>query len=171
MMDDLGDAFDWADTAVSAAVSTAASVVSTPAATAAHAASAPAAVNNVAAQNVVAAHPATTEDGVEIIWNGPRVLPSLANATADRAAADSAGLEADQGDVLGDAGSSNTRAATPAASSPPAWLNSAIADAQSVQQATQSGTVAEKVEAQPWMTEAMLDALSKYETLARQRNR
>jgi hypothetical protein len=52
----------------------------------------------------------------------------------------------------------------------PAWLEAAIADAQSVQSAAQLGAATQKIDAQPWITDAMLEALGKYETLARQRS-
>lgn len=81
-----------------------------------------------------AANPTATDGGEEIIWNGPRVLPSLARAPAVR----SGSLEPAQ-----------TSTADPLLDAQPAWLKAAIADAQSVQGAAQTGKAAQKVEAQP----------------------
>lgn len=122
---------------------------------------------------------ATANDGVEIIWSGPRVLPSLASAAAVRGGAtgaragdpaveiSDAGASASDG---GPFGPSKTSTAAPNLGARPPWLEAAIADAQSVQGAAQSGQTAQKVQGQPWVTDAMLDALSKYEIMARERN-
>lgn len=96
---------------------------------------------------------AAAGDGVEIIWNSPRVLPSLARASS------------------APAGAAQSDAAKPHADSPPAWLGAAIADAQSVHSAAQLGKATQKVDAQPWIADAMIQALDKYEALSRQRGR
>lgn len=151
----------------------------------------------------------TAEDGVAIIWNGPRVLPSLARSTAaveispasdaelvNLAAADdgaeiiwnSAQALASQasGVVVQTGPADDTTpdfsgagapvresaiATSPNLSARPAWLKAAIADARSIQSTTQLGKAAQKVVAQPWITEAMLEALVKYEKLALERKR
>lgn len=121
--------------------------------------------------------------GGEIIWNGPRILPSLTRApavqssTASDTAVEVSIVEAPAtvGAPVkrsgGPAGPATTGAARPAPGARPAWLGAAIADAQSVQDAVQFGRATLKVEAQPWITDAMIEALDKYETLARERNR
>lgn len=130
-----------------------------------------------------AASMATAGDGVEIIWNGPRVLPSLARAPAVQSgpatntAAGVSVVEAPANVVApgkrndGPVEPANTGSTGPALAGRPAWLGAAITDAQSVQDASQLGRATLKVEAQPWITDAMLDALNKYETLTRERNR
>lgn len=120
-----------------------------------------------------AASLATASDGVEIVWNGPRVLPSLTRAPATQS--NSAGNTTAEASVAGtpasDAPPANTGAIRPAPGARPAWLGAAITDAQSIQEATQLGRATQRVEGQPWVTDAMIDALNKYETLARERNR
>ncbi|MCZ6862503.1 MAG: hypothetical protein O7I42_19895, partial [Alphaproteobacteria bacterium] len=124
------------------------------------------------------------EDGVAIIWNGPRVLPSLARLTAATqggTASDSAihvatasGRASDVVPVNRDGGPAkpiSTGTAAPKPGARPVWLEAAIADARSIQSTTQRGKAAQKVVAQPWITEAMLEALVKYEKLALERKR
>lgn len=114
-----------------------------------------------------------------IIWNGPRVLPSLASATVDTAggAAQTAIGATAQKPVAPPAGAQAASGAQPErgqtqmAERQPAWLNAAIADAQAVESATQEGKARQKVEAQPWITEAMLEGLRKYQALAVERSR
>ncbi len=126
---------------------------------------------------------ATAGGGGEIIWNGPRVLPSLTRAPAIQSGAASdtavevsvveapATVGASAKPSGGPVGPATTGAARPALGARPAWLGAAITDAQSVQDAVQFGRATLKVEAQPWITDAMIEALDKYETLARERNR
>lgn len=120
-----------------------------------------------------AASSATAGGGVEIIWNGPRVLPSLTRAPAIQSS--SASGTADEVSVADaparDAALANTGAIRPAPGARPGWIGTAITDAQSVQDAAQLGRAAQKVQGQPWVSDAMIDALNKYETLARGRNR
>ena len=71
----------------------------------------------------------------------------------------------------GPVGPTEVKAGAPNSSARPAWLAAAIADAQSVQNAAQLGKAVQKMEAQPWITEAMLEALSKYQKLSVERNR
>ena len=140
----------------------------------------PAAADTAIEPHVVA-NLAAADGGVEIIWNGPRVLPSLARSTAIQiGAAGDAVLNGSDVSASAAAAVLLTREdvanvpLTAVANKPgarPAWLEAAIADAQSVQNATQLGTATQKVDAQPWITDAMLEALGKYETLARERNR
>ncbi len=99
-----------------------------------------------------AASLAVADDGSAIIWNGPRVLPSLARTAP----------------VPRDAAAADTP--PPDVAAQPAWLGAAISDAQAVQDAAQLGQAAQKVDGQPWVSEAMLDALNKYEAMARARN-
>jgi hypothetical protein len=126
---------------------------------------------------------ATAGSGGEIIWNGPRVLPSLTRVPAVQSgtASDTA-IEVSVAEAPatvgapvkrsgGPVGPATTGAARPALGARPAWLGAAITDAQSVQDAVQFGRATLKVEAQPWITDAMIEALNKYETLARERNR
>lgn len=120
-----------------------------------------------------AASLATAGDGVEIIWNGPRVLPSLTRAPAIQSSS-TGNTTADvsvAGAPAADAPPANTGAIRPAPGARPAWLGAAITDAQSIQEAAQLGRATQRVEGQPWVTDAMIDALNKYETLARERNR
>jgi hypothetical protein len=126
---------------------------------------------------------AAADSGVEIIWNGPRVLPSLARSEAVQvgAAGDAvlsgSGSETSASDIAplthhgGPIAPSATEATSPRLAARPAWLEAAIADAQLVHGAAQQGKAAQKVDAQPWVTDAMLEALGKYETMARERNR
>ncbi len=143
----------------------------TPAAPAPAVIAAPSPVTPPAPQ--AAANLATAGGGVEIIWNGPRVLPSLARAPASQSnsasgsAAEVSAVEA----PASDAAASNTGAIKPAPGTRPAWLGAAITDAQTVREAAQLGRAAQKVEGQPWVSNAMIDALDKYETLTRERNR
>ena len=120
-------------------------------------AAAPAADPRAGGVQLAAATPQAADNGSDIIWNGPRVLPSLASATAP----------------VTDTAPPATQSAPPqiSANQPPAWLAAAIADAETVQEAAQQGATSRKVDAQPWITDAMLEALSKYESLARERNR
>ena len=130
-----------------------------------------------------AASLAAADGGGDIIWNGPRVLPSLARAPtaqggmAGETAAETSAIDGPASDVAlaNRVGARAQAADTGAAGQPPgarpAWLGAAITDAQSVQEAAQLGKAAQKVEGQPWITDAMLEALTKYETLARERNR
>lgn len=129
-----------------------------------------------------AANLAAAGAGAEIIWNSPRVLPSLARAeaaqisAADNTTVDLANVDAPVGDIVPVAFNDRPLALTsPGAAAPqpgprPAWLEAAITDAQTVHNATQNGKATQKVAAQPWVTDAMLDALGKYETLARERS-
>ncbi|NNE85595.1 MAG: hypothetical protein HKN28_16650 [Alphaproteobacteria bacterium] len=130
---------------------------------------------------------ATQIAGPDIIWNGPRVLPSLARATPtltdaagpDRSAPDrsvimSSAQPAPQPMPVSNTPPANIGAApsTPAAQAArPAWLDAAIADAQAVQGTAQNGKAPQKVEGQPWITDAMLDALGKYREMNLERNR
>lgn len=121
---------------------------------------------------------ATQGAGPDIIWNGPRVLPSLARATPilpDATSPDrSVSVSSAQPAPLGDTPLANTGAAPSTPTPPaarPAWLDAAIADAQAVQGTAQSGKAPQKVEGQPWITDAMLDALGKYRELNLERNR
>ena len=111
--------------------------------------------------------------GTEIIWNGPRVLPSLSRAPAiqSNAASGSAAEVSAVEAPASDATAANTGAIRPAPGARPAWLGAAITDAQTVQEAAQLGRATQKVEGQPWVSNAMIDALNKYETLTRERNR
>lgn len=95
-----------------------------------------------------AQHPPAATDGAAIVWNAPRILPSLARATP----------------------SQPEPVTTASAPSEPAWMGAAIADAQAVQEATQQGHATQRVVGQPWVSDAMLDALDKYEALSRARN-
>ena len=121
------------------------------------------------ASDAVLSNLAAADDGAEIIWNGPRVLPSPALAAvvqaspADGTAPDNSGA--------GTPVSESAIDTSPNLSARPAWLKAAIADAQMVQNAAQLGRSARKVEVQPWITDAMLEALNKYQALARDRNR
>jgi len=124
-----------------------------------------------------------TAGGVEIVWNGPRVLPSLARApaaqssTASDTAVEVSVVESPAEEVApvkrddGPIEPAIAGAARPALGARPAWLGAAITDAQSIEDAAQLGKTALKVEGQPWITDAMMDALNKYEILARERNR
>ncbi len=141
----------------------------------------------VAPKAVAAVTSAPLNSATEIIWNGPRVLPSLARATPaqsnagpdrsvevsslDSPNASIPETQAKSPNSNGEPRPNKDSAVTPNSSVPPAWLETAIADAQTVQGASQLGKPASKVEAQPWISEAMLDALGKYEALARERNR
>jgi len=120
-----------------------------------------------------AASMATAGDGVEIVWNGPRVLPSLTRApAASSSAAGGTAVEVSVVDTPArEAGTAVTGAAKPAPDARPAWLGAAITDAQSVRDAAQLGKAVQKIQGQPWVSDAMIDALNKYETLARERNR
>ncbi|MCZ6838566.1 MAG: hypothetical protein O7G13_04760 [Alphaproteobacteria bacterium] len=168
-----------------------------------------AAVEIIPASNAALANLAVADDGAEIVWNAPRVLPSRARSTAaveispasdtalaNLAAADdgaeimwnSARALASQarGVVVQSGSADDTTPDFSGAGAPvsetaidtslnlsarPAWLKAAIADAQMVQSTAQLGKAAQKVEAQPWITEAMLEALAKYEKLALERSR
>ena len=145
-------------------------------------AAAPAATARPTAQ-LTAANLATADDGAAIIWNGPRVLPSLARTAtvaappAEISALDVSAPGAPANAIPASTGVSSPNAAArvstgaPDLSSRPAWLEAAIADAQSVQNAAQLGKAEQKVVAQPWITEAMLEALNKYQKLSVERNR
>lgn len=128
------------------------------------------------AANTAVASEAPASDASDIVWNGPRILPSLAQIAREREvnvsevsllAPKAAPIKADGGLIKPKAASADARNLP----TPPAWLEAAITDAKSVQNATQLGENAGKVEAQPWITEAMLDALGKYEALALERNK
>ncbi len=124
---------------------------------------------------------AAADGPVDIIWNGPRVLPSLARSGAVQVGAagdvvlDGSDGRPTGGDIAGVA--HQLGSVTPPSAQPttppvrPAWLEAAIADAQLVHDATQLGDAAQQIDAQPWITDAMLEALGKYETLARERER
>jgi hypothetical protein len=128
---------------------------------------------------------ATVNSGSEINWNGPRKLPSLARATdviQGSATNDTAhNLPTAVSTQTGNTSPVVTAGRAAAASAPsagalnpvarPAWLDAAIADAKSVQGAAQNGRAAQKVEGQPWISDAMLEALGKYQTLQLERNR
>lgn len=118
---------------------------------------------------------ATQGAGPDIIWNGPRVLPSLARATPilpDAAGPDrSVSVSSAPPTPLSNTPPTNIGAAPPPPAARPAWLDAAIADAQAVQGTAQSGKAPQKVEGQPWITDAMLDALGKYRELNLERNR
>ena len=144
---------------------------------------APATATVAPTAQLVASNLAAADNGAEIIWNGPRVLPSLAHAAAVQVRpVEVSALEASDADTStnaivaatrdnGTAGPTGVKAVAPNSSARPAWLAAAIADAQSVQNAAQLGKAVQKVEAQPWITEAMLEALSKYQKLSVERNR
>ncbi len=144
---------------------------------------APASQAAAAAPEPQATYLAAADSGVEIIWNGPRVLPSLARSEPVQVGAagdtvlngsDAATSASNIAPVVqhgGPIAPPDTKAAAPSLAARPAWLEAAIADAQSVHGPTQLGKAAHKVDAQPWITDAMLEALGKYETLARERNR
>jgi hypothetical protein len=125
------------------------------------AAATPTAATQAAAQ--VAAQDAVPD----IIWNGPRVLPSLARATPTPP--DAAGP--DRSVKLSSTPPADIGASPSTPGARPAWLDAAIADAQAVQGTAQSGKPPQKVEGQPWITDAMLDALGKYRELNLERNR
>ena len=133
----------------------------------------------------VATNLSAADGGVEIIWNGPRVVPSLARSTAaiqgatanDTALGFSSAARAPASDTspteraARPAGPDYTSIAAPNLAARPVWLDAAIADAQSVQNTKQDGKAAQKVAARPWLTEAMLEALGKYQRLTLERNR
>jgi hypothetical protein len=135
---------------------------------------APLTVPNTATTNT-ATQVATRDTGPDIIWNGPRVLPSLARATPilpDAAGTDrSVNVSSAQPAPVGETPLANTGAALSTPAARPAWLDAAIADAQAVQGTAQNGKAPQKVEGQPWITDAMLDALGKYREMNLERNR
>jgi hypothetical protein len=94
---------------------------------------------------------ATRDTGPDIIWNGP-ILPDAAGT--DR----SVNVSSAQPAPVGDTPLANTGAALSTPAARPAWLDAAIADAQAVQGTAQNGKAPQKVEGQPWITDAMLDA-------------
>ncbi|MEP4378107.1 MAG: hypothetical protein ABJ363_03830 [Alphaproteobacteria bacterium] len=53
---------------------------------------------------------------------------------------------------------------------PANWVNEALRDAESMNEALQNGAAPEAGTAKPWVGNAMLDALNKYEALTRARN-
>ncbi|NKB49323.1 MAG: hypothetical protein GKS02_08150 [Alphaproteobacteria bacterium] len=137
--------------------------------------------------------------GPDIIWNGPRILPSLARSTAtppsaapiDRSVNISAaqpapismsdGSPAERADLPAalpatsptglSTGSNKPDAAGANPAARPAWLDAAIADAQAVQGTAQKGAAPQKVDGQPWISDAMLEALGKYREMNLERNR
>lgn len=138
-----------------------------------------------AAAPQVAANSATANGDAEIIWHGPRTLPSLARSTdviQGGASNDTAhNLPTAVGTQTGNVSPVET-AGRPAALSTvgdaalnavarPAWLDAAIADAKSIQGTAQNGKAPQKVEGQPWISDAMLEALGKYQALTLERNR
>lgn len=133
----------------------------------------PAAATQAAAQ--AAAQMATLGSGPDIIWNGPRVLPSLARATPilpDATGPDrSVNASSAPSTPIINTPPTNIGAVSSGPAARPAWLDAAIADAQAVQGTAQSGKASQKVEGQPWTTDAMLEALEKYRELNLERNR
>ena len=133
----------------------------------------------------VAVAAATANGDAEIIWNGARQLPSLARATdviPGNAANDTAhnlptAVATQTGNTRPAATAGRPEAASlssAAALNPearPAWLAAAITDAQSVQSSAQLGKAPQKVAGQPWISDAMLEALGKYQALSLERNR
>jgi hypothetical protein len=126
-----------------------------------------------------------SDNGAAIIWNGPRVLPSLARsakATQGGASSDTAinapsTVGVQNSEIVpvetavpqAEPGKPSAVGLSPAAR--PAWLDAAITDAQSVQNSAQLGKAPQKVTGQPWVTDAMLEALGKYQALQLERNR
>jgi hypothetical protein len=104
---------------------------------------------------------AAREAPADIVFPGPRVVPSLAGAKP----------------MPQHAAASPAAAATPAPAVPAdaagpdgaGWIAAAFADARNVTRALQSGDTSVGPTAQPWVARAKLDALDKYETLVRSR--
>lgn len=123
--------------------------------------------------------PALVSD--DIVWTGPRVVPSLARSdlsAENQKVEASHDAEAGTTTHLGKAattelaGSQDGAPGHALAAPPrPAWMAEAIEVAQQVQAARTTGTAppAASDTAQPWMANAMLEALNKYEALARDR--
>jgi len=131
------------------------------------------------ADNVASA--ATSEQASDIVWNGPRVVPALARGEplqADPPAAIPTGETADAGPVNAgpvnagpaNAGPANAGPANAGTADNPPWLQAAIADATALHRATEAGSAPPPPTAQPWVADAMLEALAKYEEMARERN-
>jgi len=118
----------------------------------------------------------------EIAWSGPRVLPSLArreNTTplqmvnkslpAGNTTTTSADTAPTAEPVDGDATSTVQLAATGPDTAKPDWMADALLAAKQAQAARSKGNEPE-LPAQPWATNAMMQALEKYEALSRPRN-
>ena len=149
----------------------------------------PGLVNSLAAETApqpplaVATNVAVTDNAADIIWNGPRVLPSLAHTTATAPSSETTEPSLDVADANprpvdfaraergGPDARPNTASVTSNLAARPVWLDAAIADAQSVQDTAQLGQAPPKVEGQPWITDAILGALGKYQALTLERNR
>ncbi len=117
-----------------------------------------------------------------IVMSGPPALASLKAAPREAAKAPSplTPPPAPQKTALVDQAVNSDAAATPADADaaeteaflralPANWVNEALRDAATVNQAVQNGDAPALGEAKPWVGNAILDALSKYEAMTRAR--
>ncbi|MDH3739370.1 MAG: hypothetical protein OER92_09255, partial [Alphaproteobacteria bacterium] len=131
----------------------------------------------------IATNADAAEQGASIVWNGPRVLPSLARSTTNVQRSSAADIPLDNSAPNAPDGAIDALAGVSAVAKPksdssgnpdqaarPAWLDAAIEDAKSVQGTAQLGQAAPKVGGQPWISEAMLEALEKYQEMTVNRN-
>lgn len=106
---------------------------------------------------IVSAQTATRSD---IVWNGPRVIVP----TARPQAAPAMGVSDTQ-----TGGDSKLVNLAPGSSPKPEWLDKAVVDARAAQAATRNGETPLPVTGDAWVSHAMMQALDKYEALARAR--
>ncbi len=118
----------------------------------------------------------------EIVWSGPRVLPSLVrqeiaapvqmvNKSLPAQTPATTGQEAalTSSSAQDDANGAVQLASNGGDGARPAWMEDAILAAKQAQ-AARNGTGEPEVKEQPWATNAMMQALEKYEAMTRLRN-
>ncbi|MBO6784419.1 MAG: hypothetical protein JJ899_14285, partial [Alphaproteobacteria bacterium] len=137
-------------------------------------------------QMISTAEAATSDPGMgDIVWSGPRVVPSLARAdyTTEKQGVTEA-LASSRVNTTKEYGQPTTDDPTTAVddaaeavaaganTARPAWMAEAIEVAQQIEAARASGTQAPDPlrTSTPWMANAMLEALDKYEAMARDRS-
>ncbi|MHA1567224.1 MAG: hypothetical protein ACTSX7_18085 [Alphaproteobacteria bacterium] len=115
-----------------------------------------------------------------IIWNGVRQLPQLsplAGPAASKVSSSTTPLGAQETNanaaIASTQGTPNRKTVQPAASAnvSAAWLTTALTQAETLETANARGDTSIRVEPQPWIADAMMQALDQYESLAKQRQR
>lgn len=106
-----------------------------------------------------------------IIWNGVRQLPVPQSSTQSGAAPPARPApELTAQSAMAPAGAApavTLVSTTPSA----AWLTTALSQAQTIESAKADGETPARPQGQPWIADAMMQALDQYDALARQRQR
>jgi len=93
-----------------------------------------------------------------IIWNGVRQLPIPQSSAPPPALTDQSAVVPEQAPPV-------LASTTPSA----AWLTTALAQAQTIETANADGDTPPRPQGEPWIADAMMQALDQYDALAKQR--